>query len=69
MEAAHALQEMLLQYKDGNIEAFPAVPEEWRDQKISFTNFRAEGGKLVSATYDKGIVTMTVEEMDELGQI
>ena len=45
------------------------MPEEWRDQKISFTNFRAEGGKLVSATYDKGIVTMTVEEMDELGQI
>lgn len=69
MEAAHALQEMLLQCKDGNIEAFPALPEEWRDQKVSFTNFRAEGGKLVTATYDKGIVTMTVEEMDELGQI
>lgn len=45
---AAGLQEMLLQSHAGVIEVFPAVPERWR--ALSFSNLRARGGWLVSAT-------------------
>ncbi len=62
MEAAHGLQEMLLQCKDGKIEVFAAIPDAWKDKKIRFTNFLAEGGKRVSATYDRGAVAVTIRD-------
>lgn len=56
MCAADALQEMLMQSENGIIDLFPAVPEEWLDETVSFTNFRAEGGILVSAALENGLV-------------
>lgn len=54
MYAADALQEMLLKVRNGKIELFPAVPEEWRSREIAFTNLRGEGGILVSARMCRG---------------
>lgn len=62
MCAADALQEMLLQSEKGVISLFPAVPDEWKEEKVSFRNFRAEGGVVVSATLEHGNVTeLTLE--------
>lgn len=56
--AADALQEMLLQSEENQIRLFPAIPEEWVEQTVSFDNLRAENGVLVSATLEKGKVTL-----------
>lgn len=62
MQAASSLQEMLLQCRNGKIELFPAVPDSWKDQKFGFRNFRAEGGRLISAEYDCGRITFVEEK-------
>lgn len=49
MYAADALQEMLLQMRDGRMEVFPAIPASWEKQEVSFRHFRGENGLLVSA--------------------
>ena len=49
MYAADALQEMLIQMEDGVIELFPAIPESWKTEVISFEKFRGENGLLISA--------------------
>ena len=51
MYAADALQEMLLQTGKNEIELFPAVPEKWKEEEISFSNLRGEKGILVSAKW------------------
>lgn len=48
-----ALQEMLLQEHKGYIEAFPAIPDEWKE-KCSFKTLRSYQGVLVSAELKKG---------------
>ncbi len=55
--AADALQEMLLQSEKNQLRLFPAIPEEWLEQKLAFTDFRAERGLLVSAVMENGTVT------------
>lgn len=57
MCAADALQEMLLQSEKGIIDLFPAIPDEWQMKKVSFQNFRAEDGVLISAELERGQVT------------
>ncbi len=52
--AADALQEMLLHSENGYLKLFPAIPEEWSEQELSFTDFRAEKGLLVSASLLNG---------------
>jgi alpha-L-fucosidase 2 len=52
---ASGLQEMLIQSHTGIIHVFPAIPASWKE--ASFTNLRAEGAFLVSATLSKGKVT------------
>jgi alpha-L-fucosidase 2 len=52
---ASGLQEMLIQSHTGIIQVFPAIPATWKE--ASFTNLRAEGAFLVSATLSKGKVT------------
>ena len=54
MFAADALQEMLMQMKNGVLECFPAVPEAWKEKEISFEGFRGEGGIHVFAKMKKG---------------
>lgn len=66
MCAADALQEMLLQSEKGMLDLFPAIPDEWQEEKVSFRHFRAEGGILVSAVLEKGQVTeLTFENNEE----
>lgn len=55
--AADALQEMLLQREDNVLELFPAIPEEWLQETVAFTDLCAEKGLLVSAVMEKGKVT------------
>lgn len=55
--AADALQEMLLQSENGILALFPAIPDEWKEKKVSFEDFRAEKGLLVSAEWEKGELT------------
>lgn len=62
MYAADALQEMLFQMRDGVVEVFPAIPEKWKAEKLSFTHFRGEKGLLVSASYEYGAVKEIVLE-------
>lgn len=54
MYAADALQEMLLKVRDGKLELFPAVPENWKREEIAFSNLRGEGGILISARMYRG---------------
>lgn len=56
MCAADALQEMLLYSEKGEIEVFPAIPEEWAEKEVVFENLRAEKGILVSAVLNKGCI-------------
>lgn len=57
MCAAGALQDLLFRSEDGKMELFQAIPEAWKNQKIRFQSLRGEGGVLVSARYEKGVVT------------
>jgi alpha-L-fucosidase 2 len=52
--AAAGLQEMLLQSHRGRIEIFPAVPLAWH--RAAFTQLRAQGAFLVSASLEDGRV-------------
>jgi alpha-L-fucosidase 2 len=56
MAAADALQEMLMQCYDGVIRVFPAIPDHWREQGVSFRTLRAEGPVLVSSAIAAGTV-------------
>lgn len=49
---AAGIQEMLLQSHTGVVRIFPALPKDWKD--VSFTNLRAMGAFLVSATMKDG---------------
>lgn len=51
MFAADALQEMLLQMDEEEIHVFPAVPECWLKEEISFTDFRGLYGTVISAQW------------------
>jgi len=51
-----ALQEMLMQEHQGYLHLFPAIPDEWREEKISFKNLRSYDGILVSAKWKQGKV-------------
>lgn len=56
-----ALHEILLQDHRGEIELFPAVPNEWKNGVIEFKNLRSRGGLLVSAKQKDGeVVKATV---------
>lgn len=60
--AADALQEMLLQSEGNHLRLFPAIPEEWKTGTVSFEDFRAEQGLLVSAEMRDGeIVSLTLK--------
>lgn len=62
MCAADALQEMLLQSEDNILELFPAIPEEWEEETVSFDTFRAERGLLVSAVLEENeVVSLTLK--------
>jgi len=49
---AQSLQELSLQYWNGVLRIFPAIPSFWKD--VSFDNFLTDGAFLVSAKYENG---------------
>lgn len=55
-----ALQEMLLQEHQGYIHLFPAIPEDWNKQEVSFEKLRSYGGILISAKKIGDEVSATV---------
>ncbi|GMQ59080.1 hypothetical protein AN1V17_34770 [Vallitalea sediminicola] len=56
MCAADSIQEMLLQTFDKVIRVFPAIPDEWKKNGTSFTNFRGMKGILISSSIKDGKV-------------
>ena len=68
MCAADALQEMLLQTFNGVIRVFPAIPEEWAEKGASFTQFRGEGGVLVSSEVKGGKLRYILLEAEKEGE-
>lgn len=67
--AADALQEMLLQSENNVLRLFPAVPEEWLEETVSFYQFRAEKGLLVSAILEQGKVTLLSLKPEHTGKV
>lgn len=61
---AQGVNELLLQSRDGYIQVFPSVPDDWKD--VSFSNLRAEGAFLISAIKTRGI-TQKVKVISEQG--
>ncbi|EFK59546.1 glycoside hydrolase family 95-like protein [Sphingobacterium spiritivorum] len=53
LSAMTSIQEMCLQYWDGQVRVFPAIPNDWQD--MSFENFRTDGAFLLSAVREHGI--------------
>lgn len=64
---ASGIQEMLVQSHAGYIDVFPAVPAEWKD--ASFTNLRAEGAVLVSATRAGGVAAQVSLVSEQGGEV
>lgn len=54
MCAADALQEMLLFSENGKLELFPAIPDEWLEDRTAFHHFRGEKGCLITAACKNG---------------
>jgi len=50
---AQGVHELLLQSRNGYIQVFPAVPDDWK--AVSFTDLRAEGAFLISAKKENGV--------------
>ncbi|MFD2967064.1 glycoside hydrolase family 95-like protein [Sphingobacterium bambusae] len=47
-----SIQELCLQYWNGTVRVFPAIPEGWQD--VSFEHFRTDGAFLISAERKAG---------------
>jgi hypothetical protein len=52
LAAMASIQELCMQYWNGVLRVFPAIPHRWKD--VSFTNFLTDGGNLVSAERKNG---------------
>lgn len=64
LAAVASIQELCLQYWNGILRVFPAVPSRWKD--VSFSHFLADGGHLVSARRQDG-ATVAVEVKSQYG--
>ena len=57
MNAADAIQEMLMQCYDGVVRVFPAIPATWREDGCAFEGLLSFGGVKVSAAIEEERVT------------
>lgn len=57
---ANALQEMLVQDRNGYVELLAAIPDSWRDGKIEFSNLRVSGGGSIDMEKHGRRLTVTV---------
>lgn len=62
---AQGVHELLLQSKGTYVEVFPATPKNWSN--VSFTDLRTEGGFLISAAKQNGILTTINVKADANG--
>jgi alpha-L-fucosidase 2 len=61
---AAAIQDMLIQSNDNQVEILPAIPASW--ENVSFSKLRIEGGFLVSLSLKNGIVDeLSIESSKE----
>lgn len=66
MAAANALQEMLLYTEKDVIELFPAIPDNWLEETVSFNNFVGDKGMSVSAIREGGLLkSLTIKSQNE----
>lgn len=64
---AQGVHELLLQSKQGYVELFPAVPSTWKT--VGFTDLRTEGGFLVSASKEEGVLTKLTITAEQAGTL
>lgn len=64
---AQGVHELLLQSRNGYIEVFPAIPDQWRD--VSFRNLRTEGAFIVSAKKEDGVPTSITVSAEKGGTL
>jgi alpha-L-fucosidase 2 len=67
LSMAQSLHELSLQYWNGVLRIFPAIPSSWKD--VSFENFLTDGAFLISAKYENGQtkeVTLTAQHDGEI---
>ncbi|MNT36843.1 hypothetical protein D3C72_1729500 [compost metagenome] len=64
---AQGVHELLLQSKQGYVELFPAIPTNWTN--ISFTDLRAEGGFIISATITNGQLDNLTIKAEQTGTL
>lgn len=64
---AQGIHELLLQSKQGYVELFPAIPISWKN--ISFTDLRAEGGFLISASKTNGQLDKLIIKAEQTGTL
>ena len=69
MCAADALQEMLLQTYNGVIRVFPAIPEEWAKNEVSFSGFRGEAGVIISSKIKGGKLEYISLKAEKVGKL
>lgn len=71
MFAADALQEMLFTMQEDSMHLFPAIPDDWKEQEITFTGFRGYHGIVVSAKWvpQKGYEIYIDSPMDRKVQL
>lgn len=64
---AASLQELSLQFWNGTVRVFPAIPKAWKD--VSFQRFRTDGAFLLSAVKTNGITESILVESEHGGTI
>jgi len=64
---AQGIHELLIQTRNGRIEVFPAVPDQWKD--VSFKTLRTEGAFLVSANREGGVVSEVRVKAEQGGRL
>jgi alpha-L-fucosidase 2 len=64
---ASGVQEMLLQSHTGVITIFPAIPDNW--ETVSFTDLRANGAFLISASKENGKVMKIIVKSEKGGRM
>ncbi len=67
LAAMASIQELCLQYWDGIVRVFPAIPTDWHD--LSFDNFRTDGAFLISGVRKGGNNTRVAVKSEKGGRI
>lgn len=67
LAAMSSIQEICLQYWNGIVRVFPAVPTSWTN--VSFENFLTDGAFLISASYTESSTASIIVESQHTGNV